>query len=129
MDLIRRIAASWITHVTFAFCAMGGWALYANSGHPMPKPVIAGLVQGTMSACLTLFLKTTIDRLSGLLPAWSLPWAPPAIAAIASASILVTIHTIARTPEIAATIAVPLAVATSYAFIYSFVRWKSAAHA
>jgi hypothetical protein len=29
---------------------MGGWAVFANLGHPMPKPLIAGAVQGVLSA-------------------------------------------------------------------------------
>ena len=125
MDWLRRTAASGVTHVLFAFVAMGGWAYFANTAHPMPKPLVAGLVQGTMSACLTLFLKTTIDHLAGMMARpWSL-WAPPAIACAASAAILATIHKIAGTPEILATIAVPLLVATSYGFIYNFARRRS----
>jgi len=126
MNWLRRIAASGVTHVLFAFVAMGGWAYFANAGHPMPKPLVAGLVQGTMSACLTLFLKTTIDSLAGMMTRPLSLWAPPAIACAASAAILATIHTIAGTPEILATIAVPLLIATSYGFIYNFARYRSA---
>ena len=125
MEWLRRIAASGVTHVLFAFVAMGGWAYFANSGHPMPKPLVAGLVQGTMSACLTLFLKTTIDRLAGMMTRPLSLWAPPAVACTASAAILATIHKIAGTPEILTTIAVPLLVATSYGFIYNFARRRS----
>ena len=36
---------------------MGSWAAFANRMHPMPRPLIAGFVQGVLSGCLTLFLK------------------------------------------------------------------------
>ena len=62
---LQRVASSGITHVAFAFIAMGGWAIFANRAYPLPRAVLAGVVQGLLSACLTLFLKMTIDRLSG----------------------------------------------------------------
>lgn len=37
-------------HMALAFVAMGGWAALANRAHPMPDPLIAGLVQGALSA-------------------------------------------------------------------------------
>lgn len=61
---LRALAASSGVHVLFAFVAMGGWAVFANRAHAMPKPLTAGLVQGALSACLTLFLKSAIDVLS-----------------------------------------------------------------
>ena len=47
---------------------MGGWAFYANSGHPMPKPLLAGLVQGALSGAITYALKRTLDALRASLP-------------------------------------------------------------
>ena len=44
---------------------------------------------------------------------------PPLITAASILAILVTAHTLAGTPEIAATIAVPFTVSTSYAIIYN----------
>lgn len=122
--LLRRVAASSVTHVAFAFLAMGGWAMVANHGYPLPRMLLAGLVQGSMSACLTLFLKTAIDRLSARLPARSALWAPPLIACIASSAMLATIHAVSGTPEILKTIALPLAVSTSYAALYNYSLYR-----
>ena len=44
---------------------------------------------------------------------------PPLITATTILAILVTAHTLAGTPEIAATIAVPFTVSTSYAILYN----------
>lgn len=117
---LKALAGSSIVHVLFAFLAMGGWAVFANRMHPMPRPVIAGLVQGILSACLTLFLKSAIDALSKRFRGLAALWAPPLIACLGSSGILVTIHALSGTPEILKTIAVPLLVSTSYAALYNY---------
>ncbi|MDL2410581.1 hypothetical protein PY650_34400 [Rhizobium calliandrae] len=116
----RALAGSSIVHVLFAFLAMGGWAVFANRLHPMPQPMISGLVQGIVSACLTLFLKSAVETLSKRLSGLTGLWAPPLIACLGSAGLLVTIHALSGTPEILKTIAVPLLVSTSYAAIYNY---------
>lgn len=116
----RALAGSSVVHVLFAFLAMGGWAVFANRMHPMPRPVVAGLVQGILSACLTLFLKSAIDALSKRFRGLAALWAPPLIACLGSSGILVTIHALSGTPEIVKTIAVPLLVSTSYATLYNY---------
>jgi fructose-specific phosphotransferase system IIC component len=88
--------------------------------HPMPRPVISGLVQGILSACLTLFLKSVIEALSKRFRGLAALWAPPLIACLGSTGILVTIHALSGTPEIVKTIAVPLLVSTSYAALYNY---------
>ncbi|MQB42082.1 hypothetical protein [Rhizobium sp. ICMP 5592] len=117
---VRALAGSSIVHVLFAFLAMGGWAVFANRMHPMPRPVIAGLVQGILSACLTLFLKSVIEALSKRFRGLAALWAPPLIACLGSTGILVTIHALSGTPEIGKTIVVPLLVSTSYAALYNY---------
>jgi LytS/YehU family sensor histidine kinase len=117
---VRALAGSSIVHVLFAFLAMGGWAVFANRMHPMPRPVISGLVQGILSACLTLFLKSVIEALSKRFRGLAALWAPPLIACLGSTGILVTIHALSGTPEIVKTIAVPLLVSTSYAALYNY---------
>lgn len=119
-ERLRRFARNGWVHVLFAFIAMGGWALFVNRGHAMPRPVYAGLVQGVMSACLTLFLKSVVDWLSRRIAYPMRLWAPPAIACLGSASLLVAIHAATGTPEIGKTIAVPLLVSTSYATLYNY---------
>ncbi|MGJ8616413.1 MAG: hypothetical protein ACSHWS_06195 [Sulfitobacter sp.] len=113
---------STYVHVAFAFAAMGGWAIFANSEHPMPKPIVAGLVQGSISAVLTLFLKRSVDwmrpkfrRLAGYV-------LPALIASLASTVLLIMAHTLAATPEITTTIVVPLTVSALYIFSYNFMR-------
>jgi mannose/fructose/N-acetylgalactosamine-specific phosphotransferase system component IIC len=123
---LSELAQSSVVHLGVAFLAMGGWAAFANRAHPMPAPLLAGLVQGAISAAITLCLKRSIEFLASRFRGIAALLAPPAIAAIISASLLTAIHTIAGTPEIAHTIAVPLAVSTSYAALYSFSLWRLA---
>ncbi|MDQ0562700.1 hypothetical protein QO004_004505 [Rhizobium mesoamericanum] len=122
--LIRHMAFSSVTHVLFAFVAMGGWALFANSNHPLQQALLAGVVQGGLSACLTFFLKTVIERLSRQFKGRAGLWAPPLIACLASTAALISIHALSGTPEILKTIAVPLAVSTSYGAVYNYFLYQ-----
>lgn len=116
---LRALAGSGVVHVLFAFVAMGSWAVFANRAHPMPKPVLAGAVQGALSAAITLFLKSGIEQLSKRIEGAATYWAPPVLVLIASVSLLAAFHRLSGTPEIAKTIAVPLAVSTGYAALYN----------
>tara|TARA_R110000803_G_scaffold85747_1_gene152051 strand:- start:2246 stop:2650 length:405 start_codon:yes stop_codon:yes gene_type:complete len=128
MNIFRRFLAHTVTHVSFAFLAMGGWAVFANLGHPFPEPLIAGLVQGILSGTITLVMKKALEALSrrfsdngkGMLPLF----APPLIVCSVSLAVLVTSHLAAGTPEIVKTIAIPFSVAFTYACIYSFGLWR-----
>jgi hypothetical protein len=51
---------------------------------------------------------------------------PPLITATAILAILTTAHTLAGTPEVLATIAVPFTVSTSYAILYNLRLWRAA---
>jgi len=121
---VARLMRSSIVHVAFAFLAMGSWAAFANRAHPMPAPLYAGLIQGAVSASITLVLKRCIEYLASRFTGLAALLAPPAIAGLVSASLLTLIHTIGGTPEIARTIAVPLTVATSYAALYNLSLWR-----
>ena len=122
--LARRIFESGAVHVFGAFVLMGSWAVFANWAYPMPRPLIAGFVQGTMSGIITLGLKHLLEmlvkRLSDL---WAL-LVPPLFACGLSITILGMIHSIAGTPEILATLVVPVSVATLYAAVYTFGLWS-----
>jgi hypothetical protein len=122
---LRALAGSGIVHVAFAFMAMGGWAVFANYSHPMPLPLLAGLVQGSISAILTLCLKSIVDALSRLFKGSLRLWAPPLMACLATSGILVALHAVSGTPEILRTIAVPLAVSTTYAATYNYAIYRS----
>ena len=121
---LARLMRSSIVHVGFAFLAMGSWAAFANRAHPMPAPLYAGLLQGAISATITLVLKRAIEYLASRFSGLAALLAPPVIAGLVSATLLTILHTIGGTPEIAKTIAVPLTVATSYAALYNYSLWR-----
>lgn len=102
-------------HLLTAFLLMGGWAAFANRGHPMPAPLLAGLVQGCLSALITLGLKRLIE---GLVPRLGVVLTVVVAWAI-SFSLLFTLHSLAGTPEVLLTLAIPNVVATIYAALYA----------
>lgn len=133
--------SSWTSntavHVAFGFATMGAWAVFANRGHPLPDALLAGLVQGTISGSLTLVLKKALERMSaaffgapqsdeGIGRKLASLIVPPLITATSILAILVCAHTIAGTPEVLATIAVPFAVSTTYAILYNLRLWRDA---
>lgn len=120
------MATSTIAHVGFAFLAMGAWAMFANRNHSAPAMLLAALVQGTISGLLTLVLKKFLEWVSARLRGVTALILPPVITASAILTILWTAHTLAGTPEILATIAVPFTVSTSYAVIYNWNLWRRA---
>ncbi|WP_244467893.1 hypothetical protein [Nitratireductor soli] len=120
-----RLAKSSATHMAVAFLAMGSWAVFANRAHPLPGPLLAGLVQGTLSAFITLFLKRFIENLVTRFAGVSGLVLPPLFAGLTSLTLLYSIHSLAGTPEILATIAVPLTVATFYATLYTYTLWSA----
>jgi hypothetical protein len=121
---LAGLMRSSIVHVGFAFLAMGSWAAFANRAHPMPAPLYAGLLQGAISATITLVLKRVIEYLASRFSGLAALLAPPVIAGLVSASLLTLLHRLSGTPEIAKTIAVPLTVATSYAALYNYSLWR-----
>ncbi|MET3602081.1 hypothetical protein [Martelella mangrovi] len=120
MSILKNSAV----HVAVAFVAMGSWAVYVNRAYPMPAPLVAGLSQGMASAVITLFLKRMIEFTGKALNGLASLVVPPAAAALCSLIILLTIHTLSHTPDILATIALPLSVTTVYACAYNFLNWR-----
>lgn len=123
--LVASLARSSAVHVAFAFLAMGSWAVFANRAHAMPAPLIAGAIQGALSGTITFFLKRGIEFLTARLSGIAVLVVPPLAAFAVSVALLSTIHALSGTPEILATIAVPLTVATSYAALYNWGLWKA----
>lgn len=121
-----RFARSGGVHFLAAFCAMGGWALFANRMHPMPAPLLAGLVQGVLSGAITLVLKRFVEAAAARFAGLAALVTPPALAGLLSAAILTAIHAASGTPEILSTIALPLAVSTGYAALYALSLRKPA---
>lgn len=110
-------------HVAFAFVAMGAWAAFANRGHGAQAMGLAFVVQGALSGLITLVLKRWLERAHGRL-FLALGASPrrllgPLISCAAIAALLWTGHSLAGTPEILGTIAVPWSVSTLYAFVYT----------
>ncbi|MDN3714164.1 hypothetical protein QWZ10_24505 [Paracoccus cavernae] len=84
-----------------------------------------GVVQGLVSGLITLFLKRMIETLSARVAGPAGLVVPPVIAVATSVLILTTLHSLAGTPEIRATIALPLTVTAIYATLYSFALWRA----
>lgn len=98
---------------------MGGWAVFANRAHAMPAPLVAGLVQGCLTAVITVFLKTVIEAIFRRAHGWMRLVLPPLCAFLTSLVLLTGIHTLAGTPALLSTIAVPISVSTVYACLYT----------
>jgi hypothetical protein len=116
------LRSTW-THVVFAFIAMGAWAAFANSGHGNRAMAIAFVVQGALSGIITAVMKRWLEHAQGKLFA-GLPALPrlltgPAISAAVTGTLLFVAHSLAGTPEVIRTIAVPWSVSTLYAFVYT----------
>ena len=105
--------------MAFAFLAMGGWAVFANHTYGLQRAAIAGLAQGTVSGLLTLGLKRFLEVAAARLPDLAAAILPPAITCAAVLAILLLVHHLAGTPNVWATISVPYAVSSTYAWIYS----------
>lgn len=121
------VARSSLLHIMVAFVLMGGWAVFANSAHPMPVPLVAGAVQGALSGLITFGLKRLVERMSRQFSGLGGLLVPPVAAFAVSATLLTLLHAASGTPEIATTIAVPLTVSTSYAALYSWGLWNGRA--
>ena len=116
---MQRLMKSSLVHVAFGFLLMGGWALFANRAHGLGAAWLPALAQGTLSGALTGGLKKTLEWLDGKIggaPAFVIP---PALTAGSILVLLMGVHTLIGTPELAATIAFPWSVSTLYAFVYN----------
>jgi hypothetical protein len=118
---LRDLAKATAVHVGFAFLAMGGWTLWANAGHGLAAAGLPALVQGAISGAITLFLKRALERMATRLTGPAAYVIPPFITATAILALLILVHRLIGTPEIARTIVVPWSVSTLYAIVYSGV--------
>jgi len=120
-----RLAGSSFAHVLGAFFVMGSWGFFANSAHGAEAAITAGIVQGVLSACITLTLKTFVERLAPRFSGRAALWGPPALAALIAGALLTMLHRLSGTPEVLYTVALPLSAATGYAAIYNYTLWRS----
>ena len=105
-------------HVVVAFVGMGGWALFANRAHGAAA-IGPALAQGAMSGVITLVLKRALEAFAARLSGWTAYVLPPLTTASVILAVLIVVHRLIGTPEIAATIAVPWSVSTLYAIVYT----------
>lgn len=118
---LRDLAKATAVHVGFAFLAMGGWTLFANAGHGLAVAWLPALVQGAISGTITLVLKRSLEAMAARLYGPAAYAVPPLVTAAVILALLVGVHRLIGTPEIARTIAVPWSVSTLYAVIYTAV--------
>jgi hypothetical protein len=115
------LARSSVVHVGFAFLAMGAWAVFANRSAGTTHALTAGLVQGALSGAITLglkrFLETASARLDGV---WAMI-VPPATSCAVILVLLLGAHLLAGTRHILATISLPYAVSSTYAWVYALM--------
>lgn len=110
---------SKIVHGLGGFVLMGSWAAFANRAHPLPAPLVAGVVQGLLTAIITIYLKQTIEGIFHRNTGWPRLALPPLAAFLISTTILTIIHLLAGTPALIATISIPITVSTLYALFYT----------
>lgn len=113
---MKRVAAP-----LFAFLLWGFWAFFSNAGHGLLLGIKAGLIQGTASFLITIYLKFSVLTLASRFRAPALRFlVPPALTVLTTGSVLVFIHHGLHTPEIARTITPPITVAALYCFYLSY---------
>jgi len=118
---LAKLARSSVVQVGFAFLAMGAWAVFANRSAGTAHALTAGLVQGALSGAITLGLKRFLEvasaRLAGV---WAMI-VPPATSCAVILILLVSAHLLAGTRHVLATISVPYAVSSTYAWVYALM--------
>ena len=123
---VAGLARSGAVHGTFAFLAMGAWAAFANRGHGLEAMATAGVIQGAISCAITLILKRSLEAMFARLAGPAAVIVPPLVTMAVVLAVLLAIHTVAGTPEVWATIAVPYTVSSSYAWIYTLALRRMA---
>ena len=118
-----QLMRSTPVHVAFAFVAMGAWAAFANRDHGPGVMALVFVIQGALSGLITLVMKRALEWTwrgpFAALPAWPRKLAGPTISCLTIAGVLWLAHTLAGTPEMLRTIAVPWSISTLYAFVYT----------
>jgi mannose/fructose/N-acetylgalactosamine-specific phosphotransferase system component IIC len=123
---VAGLARSGAVHGAFAFLAMGAWAAFANRDHGPAAMAMAGVIQGAISCAITLILKRSLEAMFARLTGPMAVVVPPLVTMAVVLAVLLTLHTAAGTPEVWTTIAVPYAVSSSYAWIYTLTLRRMA---
>lgn len=118
--VLSALARSSAVHVAFAFLAMGAWAVFANRSAGLSHALVAGLVQGALSGGITLGLKRFLEAASARLTGvWAMV-VPPATSCAVILALLGGAHLLAGTRNVLATISLPYAVSSTYAWVYAW---------
>lgn len=103
-----------------AFFVYGGWAGCANAGHGAHVAVRSFLVQGVSSATTTLLMGAVIEGLRARVGKGAFRELVPSVfATLAATCFHVTLHVLARTPEIARTVAPSVVAGLVFSLVYS----------
>jgi hypothetical protein len=111
-----------------AFGIYGSWALWANVGHGWDVGLRAGLVQGCSSGLVTFSMSTCVELVHGAL--WRRGFGAgaavlAALAAVAMSALLhIGLNTVAGTPEVARTVAFPIAAGVAYSAAYAYAQHR-----
>lgn len=123
----QTFARATPVHVAFAVLAMGGWTLFANRDHGLAMAWAPALAQGTISGLITLALKRVLEAITPGFARMAAYVVPPILTASVILGLLIAVHRVIGTPEIALTIAVPWSVSTLYAILYTAVLARTKA--
>lgn len=113
-------------HSVSGFLVMGGWAVFANRHHGVSQALLAGVVQGAITAVITLLLKRIVEEVFVRTSGWVRFVLPAVLAFLVSVVVLTVLHKMAGTPELLMTLVVPNTVSTLYALLYTITLSRHA---
>jgi hypothetical protein len=103
---------------------MGGWAVFANRQAGLSHALTAGAVQGALSGAITFGLKRFLEASAARLPGLWAAIIPPATSCAVILVLLISAHLVAGTRHIWATISLPYAVSSTYAWVYALMMQR-----
>ncbi len=116
----RRSLARVLTVTALGFSAYACWAAFANRAHGVGAAAKAGVVQGLSSAVATAMVATIIEiALARLGRSKSATVIAALCASSLAAAMHITLHLLAGTEALFATVSVPIAVGVVYSLTYA----------
>jgi len=98
-----------------AFILWGSWAFFANSGHGGAAQLSAFITQGSASFVITLVMTRFVAMLFSRIHHYRVRAVIPAAVTVSvTGTLLITVHYLAGTPEVIATVSPALSVAFLY---------------
>jgi hypothetical protein len=124
---LNTLARSSAVHVAFAFLAMGAWAAFANREAGLGRALVTGVLQGALSAAITFGLKWFLERASARFEGVWAAIVPPTTSCAVILVLLLAAHSAAGTRRIWATISLPYAVSSTFAWVYALMVMRGRA--